>query len=159
MNSSFVLTIYFHPLPCFFLMVPSTSVFCNNLCKCPLLVGKCYDMLLTPYPFSSLDTLIKMWSFTENTMFIVYSIASTNVTEWLQSVLETEIFYHRYFKIDESAIRQCFNEILCIFHRMLHEIRIGWVQISRWCVTLCWVYFFRTQCFRHDGTWYYTMRQ
>ena len=38
MNFSFLLTVYFNPLPCF-VMVPFVSIFCSNLFKYPLLVA------------------------------------------------------------------------------------------------------------------------
>jgi len=40
LNSSFLLTVRFHPLPCFLSTVPSVSIFCNNLFHCPRLVVK-----------------------------------------------------------------------------------------------------------------------
>ena len=142
----FLLTVRFHPLPCFLLMVPSVNLL--QQFKCSRLVGKFLDKFLAPYPFSYLSTLIKTWLFAENTMCIVYMISSKHATECLQyAVLETEIFYHRYLKTDYSAI-------LCAYFtwESCALIWIGCVQISHFCGTytqileLCWVYFFRTWC-------------
>ena len=42
-NSSLLLTVRFHSLPCLLLMVPSVAVFYYNLCQCPRRVGKFND--------------------------------------------------------------------------------------------------------------------
>jgi len=73
-----------YPLPWFISMVPSVSIFCNNLFKCLRLVWKFCHEFLAPYPFSCLNTYIKTRSFTENTMFTVYMIASKR--HWVTAV-------------------------------------------------------------------------
>jgi len=44
------------------------------------------------------------------------------------------------------------NETLCIFYSILlnqvHKIWTGYVQISHFCGTLCWVYFFQQSVYR-----------
>lgn len=68
--------------------------------------------LLALYPFNYLCTLIKMWSSAENIAFIVYILhflcqhhaTSGPVTAVSNAVLETEIFCHRYLKINSSAV-------------------------------------------------------
>jgi len=83
LNSSFLLTVRFHPLLCFLSMVTSVSVFCNNLFKCLWLAGKFCDEFLALYPFSSPSTLITTWSFAENTEFLFIWLCQNIVTDML----------------------------------------------------------------------------
>ena len=80
------------------------------------LAGKFCDEFFAPYHFSCLGTLIKTRSSAENSIFIVYA----NCLRWLRqynvtsrqvtavSNAETEIFCHRYLKINNSAIKYYF---------------------------------------------------
>jgi len=53
---SYLLTVHVHRLPCFLLLVPSVSTCCNNLFKCPWLVGKFRSEFLEPYSFYSIQS-------------------------------------------------------------------------------------------------------
>jgi len=116
MNSSFLLTVRFHPLPCFPLIILSVSIFRNNLfcpCTASLVIPR---WVFSTVSFLGLKTLIKTRSFTENTTFIVYMIAWKErhrvTTVRCTGKLETEI---SPIFTDWCCYQTVFsNETLCI---------------------------------------------
>jgi len=98
--------------------------------------------------FHCLTTLSVNCPLPGSTPCLLFIRLRRKVTEWLQyAVLETAKYVSLIFKDWWLCCSTIFsNEILCIFHIILqnkaYKIHTGCIQISHFCGTLCWVYFF-----------------
>ena len=84
-------------------------------------------------------------------VYCLYDCVETSLSDCSTLYWKQQNIYSWYLKIDNSAVRQYFQMKFCAYFteyfRIKHtKIYTGCIQVSHFCGTLCWVYFFRTQC-------------
>jgi len=100
--------------------------------KCLLLVWKFLGWFLAWYRFSCLNTIMKMWSYAENTMCIV-NIITSNITVWPQYAVQIESPF------------SCFTIVTINHqHELIHALSVGtkigdleWLKVK---IQLCYIY-------------------